>query len=31
MNWKPKYDNLEFICKTAYEWEKKWRGEEWEE
>jgi UDP-glucose 4-epimerase len=28
MNWKPKYDNLEFICKTAYEWEKKWRGEE---
>jgi len=23
MGWKPKYDNLEFICKTAYEWEKK--------
>lgn len=22
-NWKPKYDNLEFICKTALEWEKK--------
>ena len=21
-NWKPKYDNLEFICKTALEWEK---------
>lgn len=21
-NWKPKYDNLEFICKTAFEWEK---------
>ena len=23
MNWQPKYDDLEFICKTAYEWEKK--------
>jgi len=23
MNWTPKYDDLEFICKTAYEWEKK--------
>jgi UDP-glucose 4-epimerase len=23
MGWKPKYDDLEFICKTAYEWEKK--------
>jgi UDP-glucose 4-epimerase len=23
MNWIPKYDDLEFICKTAYEWEKK--------
>ncbi|WP_051429992.1 UDP-glucose 4-epimerase GalE [Lebetimonas sp. JH292] len=23
MKWQPKYDNLEFICKTAYEWEKK--------
>jgi UDP-glucose 4-epimerase len=22
-NWKPKYDNLEFICKTALDWEKK--------
>ena len=22
-NWQPKYDNLEFICKTALEWEKK--------
>jgi len=22
MKWQPKYDNLEFICKTAYEWEK---------
>ncbi|RXJ84874.1 UDP-glucose 4-epimerase GalE [Arcobacter sp. CECT 8985] len=22
-NWKPKHDNLEFICKTALEWEKK--------
>mgnify|MGYP000549828620 CR=1 FL=1 len=21
-NWKPKYDDLEFICKTAFEWEK---------
>ncbi len=21
-SWKPKYDNLEFICKTALEWEK---------
>lgn len=21
--WKPKYDNLEFICKTALDWEKK--------
>ncbi|EGK8095069.1 UDP-glucose 4-epimerase GalE [Campylobacter lari] len=21
-NWKPKYDNLELICKSAYEWEK---------
>jgi UDP-glucose 4-epimerase len=24
MNWTPKYDDLEFICKTAYEWEKKY-------
>ncbi|MCX8059200.1 MAG: UDP-glucose 4-epimerase GalE [Spirochaetes bacterium] len=23
MGWKPIYNNLEFICKTAYEWEKK--------
>jgi UDP-glucose 4-epimerase len=23
MKWSPKYNNLEFICKTAYEWEKK--------
>jgi len=23
-NWKPKYDNLELICKTALEWEKKY-------
>jgi UDP-glucose 4-epimerase len=23
MNWRPKYDDLEFICKTSYEWEKK--------
>lgn len=23
LNWRPKYDNLEFICKSAYEWEKK--------
>ncbi|MEC9493305.1 UDP-glucose 4-epimerase GalE [Flexistipes sp.] len=22
MNWQPKYDNLEIICKSAYEWEK---------
>jgi len=22
-NWKPKYDDLEYICKTALEWEKK--------
>lgn len=22
MNWKPKYDSLEFICKSAFEWEK---------
>ncbi|NPA11090.1 MAG: UDP-glucose 4-epimerase GalE [Epsilonproteobacteria bacterium] len=22
MNWQPKYDDLKFICKTAYEWEK---------
>lgn len=22
-NWKPKYNDLEFICKTALEWEKK--------
>ncbi len=22
LDWKPKYDNLEIICKTAYEWEK---------
>jgi len=27
MGWKPKYDNLEFICKTAFEWEKKWKGD----
>ncbi len=23
MKWQPKYDDLKFICKTAYEWEKK--------
>ncbi len=23
-NWTPKYDNLEFICKTALEWERKY-------
>lgn len=23
LNWKPKYDDLNFICKTALEWEKK--------
>jgi len=23
MGWKPEYDDLEFICKTAFEWEKK--------
>ena len=23
MNWKPKFDNLKYILKTAYEWEKK--------
>lgn len=23
LNWKPKYDNIKFICKTALEWEKK--------
>ena len=23
MNWEPKFDNLEYILKTAYEWEKK--------
>ena len=23
MNWIPKYDNLELICKSAYEWEGK--------
>ena len=23
MKWKPRYDSLDFICKTAYEWEKK--------
>jgi UDP-glucose 4-epimerase len=23
MDWKPKYDNLEIICKNAFEWEKK--------
>ena len=23
MNWKPKFDNLEYILKTSYEWEKK--------
>ncbi len=23
MNWTPKYDDLELICKTAFEWEKK--------
>ena len=22
MNWKPKFDNLELICKSAFEWEK---------
>ncbi len=22
MNWKPKYENLDLICKSAYEWEK---------
>ena len=23
MNWKPRYNSLELICKTAYEWEKR--------
>ena len=23
MDWQPKYDDIELICKTAYEWEKK--------
>jgi UDP-glucose 4-epimerase len=23
LGWRPKYDNLEFICRTAYEWERK--------
>jgi len=23
MNWQPKYDDLKFICKSAYEWERK--------
>ena len=22
MNWKPRYDSLDFICETAYEWER---------
>lgn len=25
LNWSPRYDNLEFIIKTAWEWEKKWK------
>lgn len=25
-NWKPKYDDLELICRTAYEWELKMKG-----
>lgn len=27
MNWTPKFDNLELICKSAYEWEKKINNE----
>ncbi len=27
MGGEPKYNDLEFICKTAFEWEKKWKGE----
>jgi UDP-glucose 4-epimerase len=23
LQWKPSYDNIEYICQTAYEWEKK--------
>ena len=23
LNWQPKFNNLEYILKTAYEWEKK--------
>ena len=23
MNWKPKYDNLELICQSAFKWENK--------
>jgi UDP-glucose 4-epimerase len=30
MGWKPSYDDLEFICKTAYEWEKKLAAEGFE-
>lgn len=26
LSWKPKYDDLEFIVKTAYEWEKKFKS-----
>jgi len=25
LNWHPKYDDLEVICRTAYEWEKKYK------
>ncbi len=26
LGWKPKYNDLEFIVKSAYEWEKKFKG-----
>ena len=27
MNWIPKYDDLDLICKSAFEWENKMIGE----
>jgi UDP-glucose 4-epimerase len=26
LGWKPRYDDLELICKTAYDWEKAYKA-----
>lgn len=30
LGWKPKFDDLDLICRTAFEWEQKLRSSKWE-